>query len=346
MGYPLRGRSVHKDPEAHRPATITGIETLFEAAPRRHEDYEKDIQDAANKVRGDRKRQISTRILLSTPNLLVRISDDAKVEKCNLTGEDGVEKLYVRVAWLRGHDEWGHICLHTTDEIKAGDTVLCRKGFLLCRRVRSIDAKTRAEVGRAAYYLSVDGEDIMINSKDADLPADTSQCWLIKGEARSLESPILGEKGHWQIVLTHYWIGGLRERPEEIERQDRSEDRSRRPQYNERSQDSRPQRPQLSGPNAAPRPVINKPQTPEKVEVVKPPMQPEAPAARPEHKAPPATAKAEKKTPVVSPTAKASGDKKPSSDKKAKPLRLDSTNGNPFAALGTLLAPTNPSAQE
>ncbi|HBK33737.1 TPA: hypothetical protein DEP34_03490 [Candidatus Uhrbacteria bacterium] len=323
MGYhpQEKRKTLGKDPFA-RAATVDQIEELFTVASLRHEDYEKPARDKAGAVRGDRVLQISTRILRTFPLLFIHISDDAKVEPCSIKG-DGVEKKYIRVSWQRGKEEWGHLCLHTEDPVKPGDTVLCR-GFLLCRRVRPVDAKTKDEVGKAAYYLSVDGEEIKINPRTTDLPSDTAQCWLIKGRSRSIESPLLGEGGHWQVVLTHFWFGGMSERPDEIGR-DEEDDRPRRPQFNSRSREDRPSRPQIARQSRDARD--------ETIEVVRPTVRPEAPVMRRQsHLAssepPPEPPKKNKKSSATGGSGKM--------------RKLEAADGNPFAALGAALglAPT------
>lgn len=336
---PEKRKTLRQDPFA-RVAVIAGIEELFERAPLRHEDYEKPARDRAGAVRADRVLQISTRVLREFPSLYVRISDDAKVEPCSIKGEDGVDKHYVRVAWARGKkEEWGHMCFHTTDEIKPGDSVLC-KGFLLCRRVRPVDAKTKKEVGKAAYYLSVDGDEIRINVRETDLPSGTMKCWLIKGEARPFDRPLLGERGHWQMVMTHFWFGSLSDRPDEVRREEEEDDRSHgRPQFDSR-RDRPSGRPQLTGPQA---PVVEP-----KIEVVRPTVRPQAPVIRTttKHTAsplPPPT--------ITAPTAEAK--KKAKTGKlgegeNKKMRRVESANGNPFAALGAALgiSPADPTTQQ
>ncbi len=318
-------KTLSQDPFA-RPATVEGIETLFATGQLRHEDYEKPARDKAGAIRHDRVLQISTRVLSVFPQLFIRVSDDAKVEPCLIKGEDGVEKKYVRVSWARGKEEWGHMCLHTEAEVKPGDTILCT-GFLLCRRVRPIHTKTRDEVGKAAYYLSVDGEKIKVNPRHTDLLASTMQCWLVKGQSRSLESPILGKGGHWQIVLTHFWFGGMSERPDEDRREE--DDQPRRPQFNERSprEGGRPERPQLSGPRATTPRIID-----EKIEVVRPTVRPEAPVMT------------RRNLPQTTPiTAKPSPEPAPKKKKSVgggKMRKLEATDGNPFAALGAALGLT------
>jgi hypothetical protein len=320
-------KTLGQDPNA-RIAVIKGIEELFEGAPLRHEDYEKPARDRAGSVRADRMLQISTRVLQDFPSLFIRISKDATVEPCSIKGEDGAEKKYVRVAWSRGKkEEWGHMCFHTTEEIKPGDTVLCH-GFLLCRRVRPVDAKSKQEVGKAAYYLSVDGDDIRVNVRETDLPSGTMKCWLIKGKARPFDRPLLGERGHWQMVMTHFWFGGLSDHPEEVGTYE--EEDAGRPQFHPRSRERSSGRPQLTGPQAP----IQEP----RVEVVRPTVRPQAPVVRTQPAPSPTP------TPTLNPEAKKKA--KPAGSGKMK--RVEAGNGNPFEALGAAmgLSPATTSTQQ